>query len=272
MASSILETAGLEVVEWTPKRSALDPRAFNCGRVGPYWLGPEVRGGAFGPVHLALGAQFDVVLEIERIETVGFEDDRSHTSLASRVLERLNHCVGLKHPNVACLLGAGLAEGAPYLLRGHTLGRTLGELLADGVQPPPEVAAGVLHAVAEGARFLREAGPQPGVCGLGGLAADGVMIGFDGSVRVIGAGLALLRDDRDNADFFGLRRLARQLEPGLGDLMADASDLVDAATRLRRWRREACAQRQSWVGAWLRRVDADGCAAYRSFFALDPLH
>lgn len=272
MASSILEAATPGDVEWTPKRAALDPRAFDCGKVGPYSLGPEIRCGPFGPVHLALGAQFQEVLEIERIRIDDFEPAAAAGSLAALVLENLSHCVGLTHPHVACMLGAGLDDGVPYVLRAHVLGRTLADLALDDMRPPPEVAAGILYSVAEGVGFLTERGPRPGVCGLGGLGSDAVLVGWDGSVRLLGAGLSILRDPRADADFDGLRRLARELEPGLGELLSGASDVRDASTQLRRWRREACADRQSRVGSWLRRADADGCDALRRFFSLMPLH
>lgn len=272
MASSIQEAVGLAAVAWTPKRHALDPLAFDCGRVGPYNLGPEIRAGAFGPVHLAIGRDFDDVLEIERIEVASYDDSCDGAGLAPRILDRLNHCVGLRHPHVACLLGAGLHGEHPYLLRAHTLGRTLACLPSDLERPPPDVAAGILYSVVEGVGHLLEAGPGPGVCGPGGVRPGSVFLGWDGSVRIHGAGFSLLRVEGEGVELEALRELATTLDPELRKVIADAETVREASLRLRRWRREACAHRQSWVGAWLRRVDADACSAYRSFFSLAPLN
>ena len=272
MASGILEAVNGGVVEWTPRRAALDPHAFDCGRVGPYSLGPEVRCGPFGPVHLALGAQFDFVLELERVDGSALEATDAIGALAPRLLEHLNHCVGLRHPHVACVLGAGVDDGVPYVLRAHTLGRTLAELTLSEARPPKDVSAGILFGVAQGIQFLAEAGPMPGICGLGGLRAESVLLGWDGSIQVLGAGLALLRDHRRDADLEGLRRVSGQLDLELADLLADAGDAADAASKLRRAHRDACAHRQAAVGAWLRRADPDGCAALRRFFSLHALN
>lgn len=274
MVSSILEAVDEPAVEWTPRREALDPAAFDCGRVGPYALGPEIRCGPFGPVHLALGAHFDFVLELERVEVSGMDvpnDDYPFDGLGPRLLERLNYCVGLGHPHVAELLGAGLDGEVPYVLRRHTLGRTLGELMLDDVVPPPEVATGIVFGIAEALDYLAESGPRPGTCGLGGFDGHAVHVGWDGSCRLLGAGYALIRDRRLRADFESLRRFARCLEPSLGKLIEGAKDLVDAATRLRRWHRDDCAHRRTLASAWLRSVDPEGCAAYRRFFDLRPL-
>jgi hypothetical protein len=229
--------------------------------------------GPFGPVHLASSSQFEIVLELERLEAQPLHPrELPPEAWAPIVLEHLNACVGLEHPNVACCLGAGLADGVPYVLRAHTLGRTLAELALDEVKPPPDVAAGILFSVAEGIAYLSESGPRPGVCALGGLKREAVLLGWDGSVQLLGAGLAILGDSRLDADFRGLRHLASELEPDLGELVADAADLAEASKRIRRWRRDACAQRRGRLGAWLRRVDGEACDALRRFFGLGCLN
>lgn len=275
MVSSIRRAWPERPVEWTPRRESLDACAFDCGRVGPYALGPEVRDGPFGAVHLAVGAQFDVVLELERVEVDELDPD-PYDSPGTRVLDRLNHCVGLRHPHVATLLGAGLDGGAPYLLRGHVLGRTLGDLERDGFAPPPDVATGIVYALADALGFLAEAGPQPGTCSLGGVDGHAVFLGWDGTIQVHGAGLAVLRRPESapagaDADFAGLGTLAARLVPELGGLVEEAGGFPDACTRIRRWRRECCAERRERTGDWLRQVDPEGCAAYRRFFALEAL-
>lgn len=275
MVSSLQETAGLAAVDWTPKRRDLDPSAFGCGRVGPYRLGPEIRTGRLGAVNLAIGRQFDTVLELERIYVPLGEvcaDRAGSDDIAARLLDRLNHCVGVKHPHVGSLLGAGLDDGIPYVLRHHRLGRTLAELQRDKIVPPPEVAAGILFGVAEAVRFLFDFGPHPGACGPGGVSASDVHIGWDGTVRVLGAGFAFVGREGEDPELEGLSRLAESLEPKLGRLMAEADSLPEAVVALRRWRREACAHRREWVGSWLRHADAEGCANLRRFFGLDTLN
>lgn len=282
MESSIRAVTAEPTVDWTPRREALDPGAFDCGRVGPYALGPEVRCGPFGAVHLALGAQFDRVLELERVDlgdVLGLAWDDPFDGTGARLLDRLNHCVGLRHPHVAGLLGAGLDGGAPYVLRGHVLGRTLGELELDGIEPPPDVAAGIVFGMAEGLGFLAEAGPRPGVCSLGGVDAHAVHLGWDGGIRILGAGYALLRmRDVDcaracvQADMQSLARISARMVPELGNLVEGAADFGEARRAVGRWRGNACAERQARTAAWLREVDAEGCTAYRQFFGLDALN
>ncbi len=261
------------VIGWVPSRHALDPHAFDCGRVGPYALGPEVRAGPFGPIHIALCRHFDPVLEIEFVEAEPLHPRGAGApALAPHVLESLNHCVGLRHPHVSALLGAGLDEGVPYMLRAHGLGRSLADVFECGLAPPPDVATGILYGVAEGLGFLAESGPRPGACALGGLRREAILLGWDGSVRLLGAGLSVLGDERPDADLRGLLALARALESDLGAVVEGAADIGEVARRLRKGRREACAERQPRIGAWLRQEDADACAAYRRFFALDTLN
>lgn len=220
-----------------------------------------------------------MVLEFERLDVSWLESDPEVSfsqagvdGLAVRLLERLNHCVGLRHAHVATVLGAGLENDVPYVLRAHTLGRTLSDMAEQELRPPAGVAAGILYSVAEGTHFLRKSGPYPGVCSVGRLDPHAVHIGWDGGVRLLGAGLALVGDERLEADLAGLTLLAESLDPNLADVVADAQDLADAVARIRRARRDDCPDRQKAVGAWFRRADGEGCDALRRFFSLDPLH
>lgn len=267
------EMANPMSASWTPKRSFINPLAFSCGRVGPYRLGPELRCGAFGPVNLAIGQDFDEVLEIEKICVEGFEGASSmcRTTLASQVLDRMNHCVGLTHPHVALILGAGLFEDTPYVLRPHRLSRTLSEVLQDDLKPPPQVAAGILYSVADGLRRLFEHGPHPGACSLGGFDGRGIMVGWDGSVRMVGAGLSILRDERSEADRQSLVSLTQGLDPSLLEPLEASKDWAEILKQLRSHRREACAGRQEAIGSWMRQVDAESCHALRCLFNMDPL-
>ncbi|MEL6189674.1 MAG: hypothetical protein AAFU79_34055, partial [Myxococcota bacterium] len=133
-------------------------------------------------------------------------------------------------------------------------------------------AAGILYSVVEGVAFLLDAGPSPGICGPGGVGASSVYIGWDGSVRVLGAGFSFLRTEGEASELRALYLLAEALDPTLGKVVEDAESVREASLRLRRWRREACAHRQSWVGAWLRRTDPEACASLRRFFSLAPLN
>ena len=272
VGGQVHESAESTFVDWLPKRRAIDPLAFSCGCIGPYRLGPILRCGTFGPVHLAVSKDFDEVLEVELILIPELDESLDGMgALAARVLERLNHCVGFSHPHVAPVIGAGLTDGSPYILRRHSLGRTLSDLSCDDLRPPPAVLAGILYAAAEGLRFLEESGPSPGACMPGGIDSGNIFVGWDGSIRVLGAGFAILRDERVGADLKGLQTLAQRFDVRLGDALASAGNLSEAVQQLRRGQRSACAHRRHRVGRWMRTVDAEGCDALRRLFGMDPL-
>ncbi|MBX2810245.1 MAG: hypothetical protein KTR25_00480 [Myxococcales bacterium] len=268
------EIAKQASARWSPRRTSIAPQAFTCGQVGPYRLGPELRHGAFGPVNLAIGKEFEFVLEIERIEVPSCDSGCAPGvgSLAARILERMNHCVGCKHPHVASLIGAGLADDEPYILRPHILSRTLDELAADHMLPPPgPVAAGILYSVAEGLQSLENYGPQPGLCLPGGIDGQHILVGWDGSIRVLGAGFALLRDERLGVDLRALISLAHRIEPSLAKIIQTAASFTEMAQQIRRRCRSACAERQELVGSWMRKIDGEGCDALRRLFCMEPL-
>lgn len=260
-----------KAIDWTPKRLAMDPHAFDCARYGPYCVGPQVRGGKFGAVNLALRPGCDRVLEVERILVQG-DDDQGGDGVGARLLEQLNHCVGLIHPHIALIEGAGMQDGCPYIVRGHVLGRTLSDLVSDGFAPPPEVVAGIVYSVAQGLYFLGEAGPEPTTCLVGGVDEELVLLGWDGSIRLLGAGFAFLRGARDQrADIEALGALAARLDLDVAQEIDESAHLHEASVRIRKRHPEACARRQQLVGGWLRREDGEGCDAFRRFFGLEVL-
>ena len=252
-----------------PSKRTLDPSAFNLAKVGPYGLGPAVRYGRFGRAFLAIGPGFEEVLEIELLESVpAYKPECPGVYL----LECLNHVVGLRHRSVMPTLGAGVHDGKPYILRPHRLGRTLAELIDEGLCPPTNILAAVFHDVALAIEFLAEAGPKPGICSIGGVGAREIFIGWCGRIAALGSGLAAVRDPREQADLEGLINLAHQVDGTLGCYLESATSAGEIARRIRHKYRDTLARGPSLIGSWFRHIDAERCEASRRFFRLEIMH
>jgi hypothetical protein len=255
---------------WTPARGAVDESSFDAGRFGPYRVGAPVRKTELGEVRVALHESWDYVVELEVFHALkrrSFE----HADL----LADLNQAMLLVHPQITPIIGAGIEESVPYVVRPHRLGRTLAELLERQGALPLDLAAGLMFAVAEAIAYLAEAGPSPDACAMGGFDQRDVFLGFDGSIALVGTGQRSVRaQDADAAqrDEECLAELSRRCSSELYFAIRDASAPNEAARRIRRTFRDACARRREHVGSTLRHFFGEAIQAERAFFGLAALH
>lgn len=251
----------------------VDASAFDAGTMGPYRLGPRARRTAWGEVILAMPEPGEVV-ELDLLDALV---DSPLASSESGLMADVAAIAALRHRHLIPLVGAGVHEGVPYVVRPHRMGRTLAALLE--VTPiPVEVGAVILYAVSEALAFLTEAGPQPSACALGGFDARDVYLGYDGSIGLVGTGLRRVRghvEDADAADLEACFALARQLERGvearLPSAIAGAEGLAEITRALRRRYGSAIAHAATHVGSTMRRAFATELAEDRAFFGLPPL-
>jgi hypothetical protein len=253
---------------WVLKREQVDPRQFTCGRVGSYLLGPTIRSTVLGEVMVALHSSYDHVVELERYAAL------RDTVLAGpdcALMTDVAHASGLRHRHIAPIVGAGVENGAPYVVRPHRLGRTLGEVAARA-PIDPELSGAILHAVAEGIAWLAEQGPARGSCSMGGFDEADIYLGFDGEVQLVGVGTKLARSpgrDPIEADVEALLELLERLKVR-GIPTVDSAE--EAAIELRRAYRATCGERSSRIGALLRSRFEEDIQRERALFGLALLH
>lgn len=259
-------------MDWTPQRARVDEATFDARRIGPYRLGRRIRVTALGEVRLAIGDAFDEVVAIERCELLGSLGGSERALLAD-----VAHVIGLRHPNLVEVLGAGVDGDVPYVVRAHRLGVTLADAHEAAEDVDLATAAAILHGVLTVVGFLAEEGAQPGVCSLGGIDEEDVLLGYDGGVRVTNTGMKLVRcpnGDPLRADLSSALVLAQALDPSgaLADHFGEDADATQTAHRIRRAFRDACGRRNELVGGLLRRHFDLQIQADRAFFGLVTLH
>lgn len=254
--------------------SGVDESAFDAGILGPYRLGPSARRTAWGEVILALPEGGAGVVEVDLLDALV---SSPLSSPESGLMADIAAIAALRHKHLVPLVGAGVHEGVPYVVRPHRLGRTLAGLI-DAVDVPVEVGAVILFAVAEALVFLGDAGASPAACAMGGFDARDVYLGYDGTVGLVGLGLRRARghvDDAPEADLAACFQLARALERGvearLPSAIAGATDAREIARAIRRRYGSACAHAAVHVGATMRRAFAQELAEDRALFGLPPL-
>lgn len=255
---------------WSPRRDLAVVRwSEPCPQVGSYRLGPMVRQSALGTIWLAVSPEDERVLELEHY--TGLEHVVQSDPEGALMLD-LAHVMGLRHRHLATIIGAGLLDGAPYVVRPHLLGRTLADVLGQHAVGP-EPATGVLYAVAEVLGALAAEGPRPGACAMGGFDAEDIFLGFDGSILLTGAGLARGRGG-DSArlarDLLALVALADQLLPP--DTLPAPEDAASWALALRRAYPDRCGLRTQAVGRMLRACYCDAIPGERAALGLPTLH
>jgi hypothetical protein len=110
---------------------------------------------------------------------------------------------------------------------------------------------------------------------MGGFDQRDVFLGFDGSIALVGTGLARVRasgGDPISRDLLSLTQLAARFSDDLAKAIAGARSASDAARRLRRGFSEACSTRREQVGSILRRYFDEAIQAERACFGLSALH
>jgi hypothetical protein len=255
--------------EWTIPRAAVDERAYDGGRAGSFRLGPRIRRSAFGEVLRALPDGRGAVVEVELLAALA-----PIASPEAELMLDLASVAALRHRHLIPLIGAGLDEGMPYVVRPHRMGRTLAELLeeADGLSAPS--AAALLHAVADAIGALQEDGQAR----MGGFDPRDVFLSYDGSIGLVGLGLEKARgaEDPDAADLescFALARLLEKNAPGarLPSAIAGARSPREIERAVRRRYPEACAYAAQHVAHDLRASFALAISEERAKFGLPTL-
>jgi len=254
--------------EWNLRREAVDADDYRRGRMGPYRIGPRARGTRHGEIYLAIMDEDPRVVELELLAPDQVVDREQ------AVLKGIDRVLGLEHRHLAPVLGAGLHEGVIYLARLHRLGRSLTEVM-DETPGRPELAPGLLYALAEVVAFLADTGPRPGSCALGGFDGEDVELGFEGEVR-LRTGTQALRDSEQPAlaDRLSLAELSEgvaawagwpEAGPGPGEALSDW------ARGVRGRNRDACGNRRPLLGGHLRQHYADAVRSERARFGLSTL-
>lgn len=262
--------------DWQPQRDRVDAALFSSRNVGPYKLGRRLRAVPYGQVTLAIHDNFEEVVELEQY------DDLVRTELAGpegALLGDVSSAIGLTHRYLIPLIGAGMDGGIPYVVRAHRLGRPLGEVLRKVGTLPTGHAAAVLYPLAEVLAYLADEGAQPGACSPGGFDLQDVLLGYDGSVALLGSGLKLLRcpaGDPLACDQDALLSLAAELDRRSGAnfqaMVGEAGNPAEAALALRRAERKALGQGPALLGSLLRHHYEEAIREERAFFALPTLH
>lgn len=121
--------------------------------------------------------------------------DGEGSRLAVRMVREAKLAASLQHPCLVQILELGERDGEPFIVMEFVRGRSLAAVLDRGPAPPLPV---VLHVAAEICRGLEHAhglcNPQGHPVGLvhRDVKPANVMLGFDGSVKVLDFGIALL--------------------------------------------------------------------------------
>lgn len=162
-------------------------------RVGAYEVLYELKSGGMGAVLLARrrgpGA-FEKLVAIKtiRAELAGAQQVRAMFLDEAAILARLSH------PAVATVHDFGEEGGNLYLVMEYVAGVSL--YAVDDHQPPPAVAAQLVAAAARGLHAAHELRDLHGQL-LGvvhrDVSPDNVLLGFDGRVKVIDFGIALVK-------------------------------------------------------------------------------
>lgn len=254
---------------WRARRDGLHSEWPTSRQAGPYRVGPLVRKTLRGSVWLAVSEDDEHLLEFEHY--IGLKQ-HMHSDPEGAVMLDLAQVMGLRHPHLAFIEGAGLFDGVPYAVRAHRPGRTLAEVLSQD-RLPVDAAIGIAYALSEVLGQLAEEGPQPGACAMGGFEAEDVFLGFDGSILLTGAGLKQVRSGADaplSADVTALSSLAHLTLPGHS--WAGAEDCKSWGRILRTLDPEACGMRTANVGRLLRQRYGDVITGERAALGLPALH
>lgn len=270
-----MTTVAVDAQEWAPRRSAATAGDYVHLRLGPLALGPPQWRTSVGQTHLALADGDEEVVMVDRMTAL-----ENHPAIdPADVMADLRHVLGLAHRHVMRVVGAGIDNDIPYVVRRFRLGRPLVEVLKVG---PLDRCLGValLYPVAEGLAFLGGAGPAPGACAVGGFDLRDIWVGYDGGVWITGQGTRRVRLEADadpvQEDLTSLRRLAsvvgRAARADLRSALDEVADLPSAQQALRRADREACGRRAELLGGWMRGAFGEVIQAERAQFGLDTLH
>ena len=175
-----------------------------AARFGAYEILYELKSGGMGAVLLARRRGPGAFEQLVAIKTIRPEHAGS-SAVRAMFLDEARILAGLNHPGVATVHDFGEEGGTLYMAMEYVAGiavRELGEL-----EVPPMVAA---RAIAEACRGLHAAHELRDLSGnLMGLvhrdiSPDNLLVGFDGHVKVIDFGIALVKNRQAPVTEFGM--------------------------------------------------------------------
>ena len=254
---------------WGPRRDGVAAAWPEHAPVGTYRRGPLVRSTGLGTLWLAASPDDERLLELEHYTHLV---PYIQADPKGALMLDLSMVMSLRHRHLGCILGAGLMDGAPYVVRPHLLGRPLHSVLQLG--PLPEDAAiGIAYALAEVLAYLAVEGPRPGSCSMGGFGPEDVFLGFDGSILLLGSGLARGRGGASAPlarDYLALQAVTQLILPNLERPIAE--DASSWARALRVGYPDPCGLRGRSVGHLLRARFHAAIPGERAALGLPTLH
>jgi predicted Ser/Thr protein kinase len=172
-------------------------------RFGAYEILFELKAGGMGAVLLGRRRGLGAFEQLVAIKTIRAEHAAS-PSVRAMFLDEAALLARLVHPGVAIVHDFGEEAGTLYMVMEYVAGIPFRELV--DLEPPPMVAA---RAVAEACRGLHAAHELRDLHGnlLGvvhrDISPDNLMLGYDGHVKVIDFGIALVRNRSAPVTEFG---------------------------------------------------------------------
>jgi serine/threonine-protein kinase len=172
-------------------------------RLGAYEILYELKTGGMGAVLLGRRRGPGAFEQLVAIKTI-LPEHAQAPAVRAMFLDEATILARLVHPAVATVHDFGEADGALYMVMEYVAGIGFREAMAHGMAP--EVAA---RAIAEACRGVHAAHELRDLSGqlLGvvhrDISPDNLMLGFDGQVKVIDFGIALVKNRQSPVTEFG---------------------------------------------------------------------
>ncbi|HZI17914.1 MAG TPA: protein kinase [Pyrinomonadaceae bacterium] len=197
-----MESPALDLAARTVARegTAAEQPSFVGRELGPYRIEKLLGAGGMGEVYLAEDAKLKRKVAL-KILPPQFVSDPEHV----RRFEREARAVSaLNHPNLITIYDIGASDGVHFIATEFVAGRTVRDLIADGLRMKDALA--IATQVAEALSAAHQAGVLHR-----DIKPENVMVRPDGYVKVLDFGLAKLTE-RGTADG---ANLSSQTQPGL---------------------------------------------------------
>jgi hypothetical protein len=182
---------------------ASEPQLGDGAALGGHEVLFQIKSGGMGEVLLArrLGPSgFERLVALKIIR----DDLRGHDSLRRMFLDEAQLLARVSHPAIAQIYDFGEDDGVLYLAMEYVAGVSFRDLVA--LSPPPEVSARAMAEVCRAlhaAHELTDLAGNPLVVVHRDVSPDNLMLTFDGQVKVLDFGIALMRGRQGPVTEFG---------------------------------------------------------------------